>query len=704
MNRGSDSLFWPVRLSLIALCFTLGACSEAPAPETAEPTGQAPVSDTSTATTQTVEWPLHGNDRGEQRFSSLDLINRGNVDRLGLAFELPLDSRRGVEATPIMVDGTLYLTSTWSRVLAVDAVSGEVRWRYDPQVPRSWARRLCCDVVNRGVAVWEDRVLFGTLDGRLIALDRASGTPVWEVDTLIDRSRWYSITGAPRIVKDKVIIGNGGAEFGVRGYVSAYRISNGQLAWRFYTVPGDPEQPFEHPELRQAAATWKGVEDWSGLGGTAWDSMAYDAEENLLYVGTGNGSPWSRDKRSGGGGDNLFLATILALNPDTGELRWHYQTTPGDNWDFTATQQITLAELTINGEPRKVLMQAPKNGFFYVLDRITGELISAEPFVHVNWASHIDPESGRPVETGLGEYNEERDAYVFPSPAGGHNWQPMSYSPATGLVYIPSRDIGWVFTPEDDKWFTYGVDNLEELVGDAKVPDTQGHIKAWDPVRQQLVWQKPSLLIWNGGVLSTAGGLVFYGTAAGELLVLDDRSGDTLNAIPTGTGIIAPPITYAIDGEQYVALAAGWGGPAFNTMQGTEAAMTYVNSGRLLVFKLDGGPVPMPAKRPPPLPFYAPELAWSGGEFLAQGKSLYNINCGACHGFYGSTPLLPDLRRLTEAKHQLFGEIVLGGILEPNGMPSFADTLSDPDVKAIQAYVASLARQALAGSPVPPVD
>ena len=317
-------------------------------------------------------------------------------------------------------------------------------------------------------------------------------------------------------LRGKVIIGNGGAEYGVRGYVSAYDLNSGTLEWRFFTVPGDPQKPYEHPALEHAADTWRGVEDWTGLGGTVWDSIAYDPELDLLYIGTGNGSPWSRKNRSPGGGDNLFLASILALDPNTGDLRWHYQTTPGDNWDFTATQHMILADLEIAGEVRKVLMQAPKNGFFYVLDRTDGSLISAEKFVYVNWASHVDPNTGRPVETELGEYGPGQDAYVFPSPAGGHNWHPMSFSPKTGLVYMPTRDIGWVFNAQEDKWFTYGVDDLERLVGDQKPPSTKGHLKAWDPVTQTLVWQSESDLIWNGGVLSTAGGLVFYGTAAGK--------------------------------------------------------------------------------------------------------------------------------------------------------------------------------------------
>ncbi len=670
-------------VAVLAVLISLSGCQPSadpdPAPSKAESVG----------------WTLHGNDYGEKRYSALDAINRSNAASLGLAFEASLQSRRGIEATPIVVDDVMYVTSTWSRVMALDAVTGAELWRYDPKVPRAWARRLCCDIVNRGVAVWNDRVLLATLDGRLIALNRDSGLPIWEIDTLVDRDRWYSITGAPRIINGKVIIGNGGAEFGVRGYISAFDVADGALAWRFFTVPGDPAKAFEHPELAAAAATWKGVEDWSALGGTAWDSIAFDPDLNLLYVGTGNGSPWSRDRRSTGGGDNLFLSSILALDPDTGRLAWHYQTTPGDNWDYTATQHMILADLTIDGAARQVLMQAPKNGFFYVLDRATGELISAQPYVYTNWASHVDPQSGRPIETGAGVYNDDRDAYVFPSPAGGHNWHPMSYSASTGYVYIPTRDIGWVFTPQEDKWFTFGVDNLETLIGDSQLPDTQGHLTAWDPVQQRVVWRRNSELIWNGGVLSTAGGLVFYGTGAGELLVLDDRTGQTLKTLTLGTGIIAPPITYSVDGEQFVAVAAGWGGPAFNTMQGSEAAMTYENDGRLLVFKLNGGPVAMPPKRPPPAPFYQPELAPVSAEILALGQGLYGLHCGSCHGFYGSTPLLPDLRRLTPEKHQLFSQIVLEGLLEAGGMPNFSDSLTQSDVLAIQAYVGSLAAQAL---------
>jgi quinohemoprotein ethanol dehydrogenase len=643
------------------------------------------------------QWLAHGRTFDEQRWSPLKSINRENVARLGFAWEQKLDSWRGLEATPLVIDGVLYTTGAWSMVYAFDAASGRPLWQFDPKVPRAWARKLCCDIVNRGVAAWDGRIYVGTLDGRLIAIDAKTGKQAWEVDTLIDRTRNYSITGAPRIVRGKVFIGNGGAEFPVRGYLSAYDAADGRLLWRFYTVPAGPSGPFEHPELERAAATWDPDSDWqTGGGGTVWDSMAYDPELDLLYVGTGNGAPWARDKRSPKGGDNLFLASILALRPDSGELAWHYQTTPGDNWDYTATQHIVLADLVIDGAPRKVLMQAPKNGFFYVLDRVTGELLSAGKFAFMNWASHVDMTTGRPVETGLADYREH-DRWVFPSPAGAHNWQPMSYSPDTGLVYIPVRDIGWVFSPRFDTFFTLGVTNLDELSKGQSLPKTSGHVRAWDPVAQRMTWEFPIATIWNGGLLSTAGGLVLFGTAEGDFFALDARNGSVLKKIFFGTGVIAPPVSYELDGVQYVAVMAGWGGPAFNTMSGTEAAMRYDNQGRVLVFKLDGTEVPLPPERPEPGPFPEPPPELAADEAtIEKGKALYNRFCGACHGMHGSTPLLPDLRRLTPEKHALFRQIVLDGLLEQNGMAGFADLLGESDVNAIQAYIADYTRAAIA--------
>ncbi|MEP1470921.1 MAG: PQQ-dependent dehydrogenase, methanol/ethanol family [Halieaceae bacterium] len=641
-------------------------------------------------------WAQHGENPAEQRYSTLTQVNTDTVERLGLAWEQSAGSKRGLEATPIVVDGVMYTTGTWSRVMALDAVTGKVLWQYDPKVPRAWAKRLCCDVVNRGVAVQDGKVFLGTLDGRLLALAAGSGEVLWEIDTLVDRDAWYSITGAPRIIKDMVVIGNGGAEYGVRGYITAYDMASGKQRWRFFTVPGSPQGPFENPELAEAVKTWDKDREWTGGGGTAWDSMAYDPELNLLYVGTGNGSPWPRHLRSPGGGDNLFLASILALNPDTGRLAWYYQTTPGDNWDFTATQHMILADLPIDGQPRKVLMQAPKNGFFYVLDRETGELISAEKFVFTNWASHVDLKTGRPVETGLGTYKDE-DKYVFPAASGGHNWHPMAFSPETGLVYFSGREAGWVHSKHDDKWFTYGADNLPELIGEQQVPENTGFLKAWDPVTQTLAWQQELPNTWNGGVLATAGNLVLHGTATGDFYALDGKSGKVLKRIEVGTGMIAPPISYAVNGTQYIALMAGWGGPAFNTLEGDEALLRHDNAGRILAFKLDGAAVPLPPEVPPRGPLPAQPDVTADAATLEEGRVLYVRFCGSCHGVYGSEPMLPDLRRMTPATHANFNRIVREGLYENAGMASFADELSESQVESIRAYIVSLANSARAG-------
>ena len=382
------------------------------------------------------DWLNHGLDYAETRYSPLDQINAENVDRLGLAWSLELGTKRGIEATPIVVDGIMYASGTWSDVFAIDARDGTMLWHWDAEVPREYVDKTCCDVVNRGVALYRGKVFVGTLDGRIAAIDAGTGETVWETLT-VDPEDFHTITGAPRIVKGKVIIGNGGAEFGVRGYVSAYNAETGEMEWRTYTVPGNPALPFESEAMEMAAATWNG-EWWKyGGGGTAWDSFAYDPVLNLLYVGTGNGSPWNRHIRSPGGGDNLFLASILALNPDNGEYVWHYQTTPGESWDFTATQHMILADLELNGELRQVIMQAPKNGFFFVLDRKTGEFLSGEPYVEVTWATGIDQETGRPIEAPGADY-KDGPMTISPVVWGGHNWHPMSYNPNTGLVYIPA--------------------------------------------------------------------------------------------------------------------------------------------------------------------------------------------------------------------------------------------------------------------------
>ncbi len=638
------------------------------------------------------EWLSHGRTYAEQRFSPLKQIDASNVKSLGLAWYMDLDNTRGLEATPLFHDGVIYTSMSWSRVIAVDAASGKELWRYDPEVAKVKARTSCCDAVNRGVALWGDKVYVGTLDGRLIALDAKTGKAIWSQQTT-DPAKPYSITGAPRVVKGKVIIGNGGAEYGVRGFVSAYDADTGKLAWRFYTVPGDPALPYEHPELREAAKTWQGDQYWKlGGGGTVWDSMAYDPELDLLYVGTGNGSPWNREVRSPGGGDNLYLSSILAIRPDTGKLAWHYQVTPGDSWDFTATQQITLAELNIDGKPRKVLMQAPKNGFFYVLDRTNGKLISAEKFGKVTWAAKVDLATGRPVEAPGVRYEKE-PIVMWPSPFGAHNWHSMSFNPGTGLVYIPYQEVPGVYRNEGKDFVTRKAFNTAAGFADATdVPAAvvSGALLAWDPVKQKAAWKVPYPTHWNGGTLSTAGNLVFQGTAAGQMHAYSADKGEALWQFEAQSGIVAAPMTFELAGRQYVAIMAGWGGVA--TLTGGESMNLpgMKNRSRLLVFALDGK-----AQLPPPAPAPAkvervPQPVTAAPEQVQAGKQLYGQFCSVCHGMGTiSGGLIPDLRQSSDATREHFQQIVLQGALKPLGMPSFDDSLKPEEVEQIKLYVMS---------------
>ncbi|MFP5304319.1 MAG: PQQ-dependent dehydrogenase, methanol/ethanol family, partial [Gammaproteobacteria bacterium] len=631
-------------------------------------------------------WLANGRTHAEQRYSPLTQIDRSNVSRLGLAWEASLDSPRfGIEASPIVVDGVLYVSSSWSRVLAFDAKTGARLWTYDPQVKGEWLRNGCCKPVNRGVAVWKGRVYVGVFDGRLIALDANSGEEVWSADTTAGQPL-YTITGAPRVVNGKVVIGNGGGDFGVRGYVSAYDARTGEKAWRFYIVPGDPRKGFEHPELEWAAQTWDPQRDWTiGGGGNAWDSFSYDPQLDLLYVGTGNGGPYDPRIRNPGGGDQLFLSSILAIKPDTGRLVWHYQTTPGDSWDFTATQNMVLADLEIGGRLRKVLMQAPKNGFFYVLDRATGALLSAEPYVRVNWAERVDVKTGRPVFTGEADYTQGV-RLVFPSPYGGHGWQPMAFSPDTGLVYIPARDIGWIWGAQSATWFYEGYDlaKLTEIGAEALRAQTRGLLIAWDPVAQKAAWTVPQPGLTNGGVLTTAGGLVVQGTEDGWIRVHDAADGRVLKELFVGTGIVAPPVSYAVDGVQYIAIAAGWNGVKPAPLP-PEAPGPYDNAGRLIVLELDGGPVRVAERqpRPPLLAIDAPQDAAQ----VAAGSALYHTHCSFCHGVSGEPGVIPDLRRMSPGAYEAFDAIVRGGVLRGNGMASFADVLSEADAAAIRAFI-----------------
>ena len=644
-------------------------------------------------------WLSYGRTYSEQRYSPLDQIDEKTVGQLGLAWSLDLGTHRGVEATPLVVDGVIYGSGPWSHVYAIDARTGQLLWEWDPKVPKQYGRIACCDVVNRGVALYRGKLYVGTLDGRLAALDTATGRPIWEVVT-VDQSRAYTITGAPRIVQGKVIIGNGGAEYGVRGYVSAYDAETGEMAWRTYTVPGNPSKPFESEALRVAAETWTGDEWWKvGGGGTAWDSMAYDPELDLLYVGTGNGSPWSRYVRSPDGGDNLYVCSILALRPATGELVWYFQTTPGDNWDYTSTQHIMLADLEIDGKPRKVLMQAPKNGFFYVIDRVTGAFISAKPYVEVTWATGIDA-SGRPIEAEGNDYREEQ-VEIKPSTLGGHNWHPMSYNPNTGLVYIPAQELAWVHRL-DKEWkydrsgwntatdFSVGTDLTEE-----ELTRVSGHLIAWDPVRQAEVWRVDYRSAWNGGTLSTGGNLVFQGTADGRFVAYRASDGKKLWEAPAGTGVIAAPSTYTVDGEQYVTVMAGWGGIYALALGPAARLANVVSVGRVLTFKLGGTASLPPTARPPAEPPVLAVAVTADAADLKRGGDLFHRECAVCHGFHAvGGGAVADLRYATPETHARFIDIVLGGIFLQQGMPSFADRLQETQVRLIEQYILSRAAAA----------
>ena len=639
-------------------------------------------------------WLTYGHTYSEQRFSSLKQVDEQTVNKLGLAWSFDLATLRGLEATPLVQDGVLYTSSAWSVVYAFDGRTGRQLWQYDPHVAKDHAKFVCCDVVNRGVALYRGRVYVGTLDGRLIALDAKTGAEVWQAQTT-PKDGPYAITGAPRIAKGRVFIGNAGSEYAVRGYVSAYDADTGKLIWRAYTVPGDPSKPFESEAMRRAAGTWSGEWWKAGGGGSAWDTIVYDPDLDFVFFGTGNGSPWFDRLRSKG--DNLYIASIVALRADTGEQVWAYQTTPGDNWDYDATQPLMLATLTIDGQQRRVLMQANKNGFFYELDPATGKLISAKPYAEINWAKGIDS-GGRPIENVA--IRELKDpTIVKPSSAGAHNWHPLSFNPATGLVYMGVLDAtslqavtaNWKINPHDQvTGLDRGYQGPVRKQWLALKPT--GKLLAWDPAAQREAWHVDLPDPGSGGTLSTAGNLVVQGRADGKLQAYRATDGKLLWEFDTGIGIMAPPMTYQVDGTQYIAVLAGWGGP--EVLGNRATGKGKIAPGKLLAFSLGGT-----AKLPPyehvtqPVPTPTFQLAASRPE-IDKGRALYATFCARCHGGdVVSSGLVPDLRYTTTAMHEKFEEIVRGGALREVGMPSFSEDLTGAQVRLIHAYVLDRARE-----------
>ncbi|HEV2196972.1 MAG TPA: PQQ-dependent dehydrogenase, methanol/ethanol family [Candidatus Acidoferrum sp.] len=708
----SGKIFLSVALAVALL--SSGACekkSTAPAPRKPLPPASVDAARIIHADNEAGNWMTYGRTYSEQRFSPLNQINDQNVSRLGLAWSFDLDMKRGQEATPIVVDGVMYFSTAWSKVYAVRAATGEKLWSYDPKVPPEWAINACCDVVNRGVAAWRGKIFVGTLDGRLIALDATTGKVVWETLT-VDRKYRYTITGAPRVVKGRVIIGNGGAEMGVRGYVSAYDADTGKLQWRFYTVPGDPAQPFESSAMEKAAKTWNGSWWKLGGGGTVWESMAYDPDLDLLYIGTGNGSPWSQQARSPKGGDNLYTSSVIALQPDTGVYVWHYQETPADVWDFDSAEQIILANLVIDNVPRKVLLHAPKNGFFYVLDRATGELISAKPYAAMAWAEGVDLKTGRPIERAGARYKEgDPGIPLAPGPLGGHSWHSISFSPMTGLVYVPVQDAGFLYKPDEHfQEKTLAFNTATDVVASglpqkpeikkAVLESSKGHLAAWDPIQQKEVWRVERTSPVNGGVLSTAGNLVFEGTAQGDLEAYRAATGEKLWSADAQSGIVAAPISYSVSGEQYIAVVVGWGG-VFPLAFGEVALKSgrVQNVSRVLAFKLDGKANLPPLSQPAPLKLHPPRATASAAT-VKKGEGLYQRYCSTCHGDVAvSGGVLPDLRYSAAlSSPQQWSEVTLGGSLQSFGMVSFSKELSRKDVEAVRAYVVLRANQSAAAT------
>jgi len=644
---------------------------------------------------KTVDWPRVGFDYAGTRFSPLSQIDSNTVGRLGLAWTYDLESTRGVEATPVVVNGVMYVTAPWAVVHALDARTGRRIWIYDPKSPRESGWKACCDVVNRGVAVADGRVYVGSLDGRLVAINAATGRKLWEKDTRVDHAHNITVTSAPYVIRDTVIIGNGGGEYGVRGYVSAFSAKSGALKWRWFVTPGDPSKPYEDESQARAARTWDASEKYwvNGGGGAVWNSMAIDPELGLVYFGTGNGSPWSRAKRSPAGGDNLYIASVVALDIETGKYVWHYQENPGDDADLDSCADPILADLKIGGSVRKVLLHAPKNGFFYILDRKTGEFISAKNFAPQNWDRGFDKQ-GRPIEAPRQSMNVKSFEPV-PGPNGAHNWQSMSFSPRTGLAYFPSQHLPQALT-DDPSWTgqgSYKSGGPMQLMGgvgwnvavnlSAGAEKPFGRLVAWDPQKQQEAWSADLGAPFNGGTLVTGGSLVFQGTAGAKFKAYDAANGRLLWESPVGSGVIAAPMTYAIDSRQYVSVAVGWGGVYGESHRHSE----FKTHGTVYTFAA-GGTAKMPAFTPYTLGPLISGVKYDPKDVPA-GTALYVSNCVVCHGVpaVDRGGSIPNLAYANREYIENLNSVLFDGLFAHLGMPSFKGKFNAAQVEQLKAFI-----------------
>jgi quinohemoprotein ethanol dehydrogenase len=668
------------------------------------------------------DWATTGGDAGKSHHSRLTDITPENIGKLGLAWAADLGTTRVLEATPVVIDGVMYTSGVAGRAYAYDAATGKELWRFEPVIDMQVNRTVCCDMANRGVAVAKGKVFVSALDGMLYALDAKTGAVVWKADAVENHARGTNSTGAPEVAGNVVVIGNAGAEYDTRGYVSAFDLDTGKLAWRFHIVPRDPKLgPQDDPDLDQAVKTWDPNSRWDvGGGGAPWDAINYDPETGLVLIGTGNGGPYATAKRSPCGGDNLFLSSIVALDAKSGRMKWYYQETPGDNWDFTATQPMILTHMKIDGADRPVILHAPKNGFLYILDRRDGKLLRANAIVRTNWASGIDMTTGRPNLTPERSDYATGPKVIFPATTGARNWHPGAYDRQSGLYVAPVQDMGnlifttpgqkpyrakmlntdaaLIFTPDLEATLSLlpppladAVKALPEMKWVREKPFSS-ELRAIDPLTGKTRWSVP-MKGWQdrGGVLTTASGLVFQGSIDGYLRVYRLSDGKLLKEIDTGTSILAAPMTYRVGGVQYVAVMAAWGGGGYPYVPRYSAAYRRGNEGRILVFKIGGGAVPIPPELPPleVAPEPPAQAAGVTAATIEQGRTLFFGSCTLCHSNQVRS-ITPDLRRMPPEIHAKFGDIVLKGLLLPNGMPRWDDRLSPAEVDAIHAYLIDL--------------